>query len=167
MASHGMSSSAEKGPSIKSVETSKLIVSQPPKMKELGRILDTLETYTAKISERSGEDASSDLGGASTGSGGQQGSKQISPRDYAIQNLPAMEVMQQKLAAHIRKEARKLEGLARSAEHQSGPGSAHQLNAIYAKIRRLNMLIYELLETSVEVLKRLFIRVFIDQQTIL
>ena len=161
-----MSSSAEKGPSIKSVEVSKLIVKQPPKMEQLGKLLETLETYSAKISERSGEDASSDLGSAGTG-GGAQGAKQSSPRDEAIRNLPAMEVMQQKLAQHIRKEARKLEKLARSAESQTGPGAAHRLNAIYAKIRRLNLLIYELLEASVEVLKRLFIRVFIDRQTIL
>ena len=46
------------------------------------------------------------------------------------------------------------------------PGSAYALSQLYAKIRHLNALLADLLEASYDVLKRLFVKVFIDKQAI-
>ena len=161
--------SPEKAPvSLLSAETSKLIVRQPGKLKELNNLLETFENLNARVSERTGEDASHDLGGAGAGAtGGTQGTQGTSARDQAIKNIPVATVMKQKLTQHVRQETRKLEKLARAVARSSAPGSAHKLNALYAKIRRLNSVIREILDASLEVLQRFFIRVFIDQQPIL
>ncbi len=75
--------------------------------------------------------------------------------------------MRDRLSQHIRQETRKLERLAKAAARSVQPGAAYTLNELYAKIRRLQALIAEILQASIDVLKRLFIRVFIDQQPIL
>lgn len=151
---------------IKSIETSKLIVRQPTKLAELTSLLETFENLSARVSEKSGEDRSGDMGG---GSGGGQGSAKPSSRDAAIAAMPAAVQQQKRLEKHIRDEIRKLDRQAKLAAMGSisKPGSAHALNDLYAKIRRLNGLLSEILEASVEVLKRLYIRVFIDRQQIL
>ncbi len=163
-------SSPEKGPNtIKSVETSKLIVRQPAKLAELGKLLETFDNLSARVSERQGEDISGDLGGGGGAGGGkgQQGDQSVSPRDLAIERIPPFEIVRKKLETHIQGEVRKLERQARKLSRSSAPGSAYKLNDIYARIRRLNALLYQMLEASVEMLKRFFIRVFIDQQPIL
>lgn len=161
--------SVEKGPNaIKSVETSKLIVRQPAKLAELGKLLETFDNLSARVNERQGEDVSGDLGGSGAGTGGKaKGDTGVSPRDLAIERIPPFEIVRQKLEGHIQGEVKKLERQARRAARSSKPGSAHQLNDIYARIRRLNALLFQIFEASVDVLKRLFIRVFIDQQPIL
>jgi len=164
-----LSSSPEQGLSrTPTVETSKLIVSQPPKLKELQELLGTLDAYESRISERVGEDRSDDLGGAGAGVGARRDDgTYISPRDLAIQNLPLPEIMQRELGKHIRKEVKRLNREARKIVRLRRPGAAYYLNELYAKIRRLNALLHELLEASYEIVKRLFIRVFIDRQPIL
>ncbi len=161
--------SPEKGlTTIKSVETSKLIVRQPAKLAELGKLLETFDNLSARVSERQAEDVSGDLGGGGmVGTKSTQGDDGISPRDLAIERIPPFEIVRQKLEGHIQEEVRKLEKQARRIARGSKPGSAHKLNDIYARIRRLNALLYQMVEASVEMLKRLFIRVFIDQQPIL
>lgn len=151
---------------IPTVERPALTVTQPDK---IANLLDTLNLIDA-MSERMGEDRSGDLGGA----GGQMGGavqarqqKQISPRDQAIANLPAQEVMQGKLVKNIEEEVGKLRHQIRSIPATGKPGSAYKLNKLYARIRRLNGLLAELFDASYEVLRRLFIRVFIDEQPIL
>ena len=75
--------------------------------------------------------------------------------------------MQRELGRYIRKEIKTLrKEVRRQAFRASKPGAAHQLNQLYSKIRRLNTLLSELMEASVDVLKRVFIRVFIDKQSI-
>ena len=165
---NALSSSADRGlTSMTSVESSKLIVRQPGKLQELTSLLETFENFSARVSERTGEDRSGDLGGAGAGSTGQQGSQGASARDLAIKNIPIPKIMQEKLTQHIRQETKKLERLARTVARSSAPGAAHTLNDLYAKIRRLNALICDILEASIEVLKRFFVRVFIDHQPIL
>lgn len=167
--SNAISSSTDRFSQTKSIENARLIVRQPGKLQELTNLLETFENLNARVSERTGEDKPGDLGGAGAGSatGGQKGTQVVSARDIAIQNLPSMEIMQKKLGRHIHHEAQKLEKLALTISRSSAPGSAHRMNELYAKIRRLHALIYDILESSIEVLKRLFIRVFIDQQPIL
>ncbi|MDB4978390.1 MAG: hypothetical protein JWM56_576 [Candidatus Peribacteria bacterium] len=163
-------SSPEQGPSLNASPEShntKLIVSQPAKMIELNRLLDTFDNFSDKISERTGEDRSGDMGG-----GGQNGvkrddSKTVSPRDQAIANVPAPAVMQKQLQSHIQKEVQELAAKARHITRANQPGSAHEVNKLYARIRRLNNVLASILEASVDVLKRLFIRVFIDEQPVL
>ncbi len=148
-----------------SAETKNLVVAQPEKFEGL---LDTISLMD-KVSERIGEDASSDMGGASAGSGGTQGDDddQQSARAQAIANLPDSPQMQKELSQHIKKEIKVLRKQVRKrAFRASKKGSAHQLNELYSKIRRLNTLLGQLMEVSADVLKRIFIRVFIDKQSI-
>ncbi|MBI1813168.1 hypothetical protein HY285_04800 [Candidatus Peregrinibacteria bacterium] len=159
---------AERGLSqISSVETSRLIVSQPAKLTELNDLLLSLENLDRRVSERTAEDRSADLGGAGAGTTGQQGTSGASARDQAIANIPAEAVIKKKLEQHITGEIKSLRALARRASRTSRPGGAHSLNQIYARIRRLNALLAEILEASLDLLRRLFIRVFIDHQPIL
>ena len=166
---NSLSSSADKKMgALTSVETSRLIVRQPGKLQELTNLLETFENFSARVSERSGEDRSGDLGGAgAAATGGAQGTQGTTTRDLALKNIPAAEVMKGRLTQHIRQETRKLERLAAKVARSSDPGAAHKLNELYAKIRRLNSLVYDILEASLEVLKRFFVRVFIDNQPIL
>lgn len=163
-----LSSSADKGmSSITSMETSRLIVRQPGKLQELTNLLETFENLSARVSERSSEDRSGDLGGGAGATGGQQGTQGASTRDQAIKNIPAIAVMQEKLVSHIRQEAKRLEKLTHKVARSSDPGSAHTLNELYAKIRRLHSMVYDILQASMDVVKRFFVRVFIDNQPIL
>lgn len=141
-----------------------LTVTQPEK---IGSLLETLNLID-QMSERIGEDKSGDMGGK----GGQMqagtgGTRTVSPRDQAIAALPNEQVMQTKLAEVIRAEVGTLRSQIRSIPSCSHPGAAFKLSKLYARIRRLNRLMANLLESSVEVIKRLFIRVFIDEQPIL
>lgn len=166
---NSLPSSTDRISTSQSVETARLIVRQPEKLQELTNLLETFENLNARVSERTGEDRSGDLGGAGAGSaaGGQNGTYVSSARDLAVQNIPAATVMHNKLERHIRQETRSLEKLARAVSRSSAPGSAHKLNELYAKIRRLHALMHDILDASIEILKKLFIRVFIDQQPIL
>lgn len=143
-----------------------LTVTQPEKISGLLETLNLID----QMSERIGEDRSGDLGGGGAGAKGSKGTagaRLPSPRDQAIANLPPQEVMQKKLEEKIRAEVRVLRKQIRSIPSSSKPGAAHRLNALYARIRMLNRLLFTLLESSLEVLKRLFVRVFIDEQPIL
>lgn len=153
---------------LEKVERSRLIVAQPKQLKELGQLLDTIEGLSQRVSEQQGEDRSSDMGAAGGMVGaGTAGTTGVSPRDLAIANLPVEAIMQHKLEQHIRAEVKKLSREARRLSRQGKPGAAYALNNLYSRIRRLNALISEILEASYEVLKRLFIRVFIDKQSVM
>jgi hypothetical protein len=159
----------EKGlATVRSVETSKLIVRQPAKLAELSKLLETFDNLNARVSERSGGPAQDWSGGtgaaAGTGKGDDGG---ISPREKAIQAMPAPEIVRQRLEQHIDKEVRKLERQAGVLAKSGKPGAAFHLNELYAKIRKLNSLLGKLVELAEDVLKRLFIKVFIDNQAIL
>lgn len=154
-----MSSSPEKA------TENRLIVTQPPKMKELGQVLDAIDNLAQRVSERSSEDVSGDLGSSGGSSG--TGQKRASPRDAAIALMPtAPAVLQAELAKHIEQEIKQLERKVSRAGAMSKAGGAYELNELYARIRKLRSLLREIVEASVDLLKRLFIRVFIDKQPI-
>lgn len=162
--------SPEKGlTTVSSVETQKLVVKQPAKLAELSKLLETFENLNARVSERTSEDVSGDLGGAGGATGGQgsAAAKAASARQQAIDTMPGELVIKKKLEEHIIKEVKKLNHQAKVAARSSRPGSAYRMNNFYAQIRRLNALLLHILESSVEVVQRLFIRVFIDHQPIL
>ena len=124
-----------------------------------------------KVSETMGEDRSGDWSGSGSGTGGsQQGDDDdgtTSARAKAIANLPEPDMMKKEIGKYIQKEIKSLrKQVRRRAFRASKPGSAHQMNEMYAKIRRLNNLFAELMESSVDVLKRIFIRIFVDKQSI-
>ena len=150
-----------------SIESSKLIVRQPEKLAELGKLLETFENLNARVGERAGEDISSDMGGAGMAAGQQGGGSQVSARDLAIDNMPAEDVIREKLVKHLQAEIQQLEKKAQKLKNAARPGVAFHLNEMYARIRRLNSLLAEIITASLDVLKRFFIRVFIDKQSVL
>lgn len=143
-----------------------LIVSQPQKIEEILKDLNTITTFEARVSERTGEDRSGSWSGAAgTGTGGKRDDGQVSARDQAIANLPQPEVMRQKVAAQIEDEVKLLQKEVRvAARRASQPGAAYKLTLLYARIRRLNGLLASLAEAAYDVLKRLFVRIIIDRQ---
>ena len=143
---------------------SALVVEQPKKLEGLLEMIDTLNS----ISERLGEDRSGDMGSAGGGATQQGGTTGTSQRDQAIANLPVPAAMRQELKKHIEKEVRTLQReIRRAARRIAKPGAAYHQNMLYARIRRLNALLASILETSIEVVQRLFIRVFIDKQQVI
>lgn len=150
-------------------ENPKLAVVQPEKVREIEHLLETLtaiESLSDKVSERTGEDRSGDLGSGGGGVRRDDGTA-LSPRELAIQNIPLQAIMQKKLEKHIQREVKKLSHEARRVARIGRPGSAFTLNQLYARIRMLTALLQEILEASYEIVKRLFIRVFVDKQPIL
>ncbi len=164
-----MVQSPETGTStLKSVETGKLIVRQPAKLEALNQLLMTFENLNARVGERATEDNSGGMGSGS--SGASQGSSSAqSPRDFAISKMPvSADVVRSQISAHVEKEVQSLEKQARRlAKWSWKKGTAHQLNELYSRIRRLNSLLSSLVEASYEMMKRLYIRIFIDHQPIL
>jgi len=154
-------------PSSAAESSASAVVSQPVKidsnqltsfLEDIGRISETAATGPAN-DQSTGDGAMTQVGGSST--------PVVSARDQAIANLPAPRAMQKQLEAHIRVEIKKLRKQAKAIARINQPGGAHRLNMLYTRIHHLNALLAELLSSSVEVLKRLFIRVFIDKQTVL
>jgi len=163
-------SGPEKGLSApQSAEAPRQITIQPTKsVRVINALMETIETIEAvptRVSEMTGEDRSSDMGGGGGSAAGQ--TKRQSPRDKAIANLPSAEVMQRKIAQHIQKEVKELEALAKQAKKTTKPGGAYYLNELYKRIRRLNSLLAELFEASVDVLKRIYVKVFVDKQSVI
>ena len=161
------SHSHEKGASHteSSEQQSALVVEQPHKLEGLLETINLLNT----ISERASEDRSGDMGGGG-GTATTQGDQKsgTSARDDAIANLPTEHVLRVQLKQHIEKEVKVLQKeVRRAARRATKPGSAYQLNKLYARIRRLNALLTTIMETSYDVAKRLFIRIFIDKQPVL
>jgi|GEM_PF-2107250 len=155
-------SSAEKvAPSGKGTESqAALVVSQPPKVEMLLEAID-------KISERIGEDRSGDPGSA--GSSGQaRGSAVATTRDQKIADIPEPATMRTELKKHIDREVVVLQKeIRKAARRVSRPGGAYRLSMLYARLRRLNALISELFDAAYDTLKRLFIKVVIDNQKVL
>lgn len=137
-----------------------ITVAQPEK---LGNLLETIDLLNT-VSERIGEDRSGDMGGG--GAMQTSGSTGTSARDHAIANLPTAQVMQRELQQHVEKEVKTLRREVRKLARRAGkPGNAYQLNKLYARIRRLNGILKELLESSIDTVKRLYIRIFVDKQS--
>lgn len=150
-----------------SAESKALRVVQPKQLAELGQILETIDALSMRVSEQQGEDRSSDMGGAGGAmatSGGR--STGTSARDEAIARMPPMPIVRKKLEQHIHQEIKDLKRKANAAS-LSKAGSAHSLNELYSRIRRLQSLLSEMLQAGADIIKRLYVRVFVDKQPIL
>lgn len=161
-----LSSNEKGGSSTLNSPESKAVVFQPRQQKQIESILSTLETIEnlgQKFSEQTGEDRSADMGATGAGAAGTA----MSARAIAIANLPDLPIMQKELEKHIRSEVKRLSREAKRIASVGRPGAAFYLNELYSRIRRLNGLLWELLEASMDLVKRLFIRVFVDKQQII
>lgn len=143
-----------------------LAVAQPERYQSL---LDTIALID-KVTETMGEDRSGDMGGGGgmVRSGSKGDDTAVSVRTQALQNLPDAPEMRKQLQKYIHAEVKTLrKQVRRSVFRAAKPGSAHQMNQVYARMRRLNGLLAELMEASYEVLKRVFVRVFVDKQSVM
>ena len=139
-------------------------VQQPDKMKDVMQLLQDLEAV-GRIAEAVSEDRSGDLGSGGTGStGASAAGGRISLRDQAIAKLPSTSVMRTRLTSHLQSEVRQLERRAKKFARSSREGGAFLLNELYARIRKIQALMGELVELAAEVVQRLYIRLFIDHQ---
>jgi hypothetical protein len=134
----------------------------------LAEFLSGLDTISESNSGRAGEDIPAQTSGGTGGAiaQGGQSSGGASVRDQAIANLPSSAVMQREIAKHIKSEVKKLRKEAKRAARISQPGGAHQLVQIYSKIHRLNSVLKEIFEAGLDMVKRLYIRIFVDRQAI-
>jgi hypothetical protein len=150
--SNSLSTSTEHAPSV---------VFQPQKLKEVVEIIDLMGNVATRVRE----DSSGDLPAAGmAGATARTGQTGTSARDEAIANAPAPAVMQQKLVSHIRQEIATIERQAKKIAKSGDRGSAFMLSNLYRKIRSLSALIANILEASVDTIKRFYISVFIDRQ---
>lgn len=140
------------------------VIHQPNRV-DLAAFLDGIGQFTENVNDKPSGDWSGSGGSVASATTG-QAQTSMSPRDQAIANLPIPVVMQKELEQHIREEVKKLRKQAQSIAAMSRPGGAYKLNQLYARIRHLNAILASLFEASVEVVKRLFIRVFVDKQSI-
>ena len=148
---------------LESAEVRQLVVAQPDKFQGL---LETI-TLLDKISERLGEDKSGDLGGSGSGTAQDDSKQSSSSRDIAIKKIPDTPVVRKQLTIYIEKEIKSLRKEVKiAARRASKTGNSYKLNKLYARIRRMNGLLAQLMEASYDVLKRLYIRIFIDKQSV-
>lgn len=150
-------------PSSSPESAASALVVQPSKV-EYVAFLDGISKMTENANDNPSGDWSGTAGGGVSTTNGSQGG--VSPRDHAIATIPIPVVMQKDLETHIRAEVKKLRKQALSIATMSHPGGAYKLNQLYARIRHMNAILASLFEASVDVIKRLYIRVFIDKQTI-
>lgn len=157
--------SPEKGlqVAVASPEQGKIVL-QPGKAEGLAMLVAEINELPSESSASGpSNDGPASRSAATSTQGAQQGT---TARDHALANLPAPAAMQRELEAHIRAEVKKLRKQTRLIIRSRKPGSAYALAQLYAKIRHLNALLADLLEASYDVLKRLFVKVFVDKQAI-
>ncbi len=142
-------------------------VLQPGKAPGIESILDQIDAM--RISETTGEDKSGDWSGSGGGAVATQGTAgtAISPRDQALKSLPSQQIMQKQIAKHIAVEIRQLRRCARKVTRIGRAGQAFELAKIYTRLRQLTSLMQQLWESSYDVVRRIFIRIFIDKQSVL
>jgi len=138
----------------------RLTVHQPEKMKDLLTLLEILEGVTEQVK-----------GPQPAGAGAQIGDDDQSvsvptARQAALANLPAASVMQQRLVRSLEREVQDLQRQARRAARSFRRGSAYLLNELYARIRKIQAMIAEILSAAQETIERLYVRLFVDGQPI-
>jgi hypothetical protein len=141
-------------------------VLQPIQANAVRSFLEEMSNIKEAATDLPGEDLPAAGGGSQMTAAGQQTQTTTSARQAAIAGLPKPQVMQKEITKHIQSEVKKLRKQAKRLA-VTHPGSAHHLVQIYAKIHRLNSLLAEIFEAGLDVLKRLYVRIFVDRQAIL
>lgn len=150
-----------------SIETVPSSTSQPlATSAKLAEFLSGLESISETSRGTAGEDLPAAGGAAGGAMAAQAQSSGTSVRDQAIANLPAPAVMQREIARHLKVEIKKLRKEAKRVSRVNQPGGAYHLVLLYGKIHRLNALLKEVYEAGLDMLKRLYIRIFVDRQAI-
>ena len=144
------------------VKTMKLTVKQPERIQSLLTVLSDLESISERVSETADHDLGS--GGPASAGAGSRGDDSQSIRAQAIKSLPSTSVMRGRLTRHLEHDVRQLERRAKRMARRVGKGSAYLLNELYARIRKIQALIAELVDATAEVVRRLYIRLFVDHQ---
>lgn len=160
---------AEKSAGGGTLEQAPAQTAQPQKLPNLSSMAELLGEIE-KIAETTGEDRSGDWSGTTPGTTAVATGGAItgqSPRDRAIAAIPEVAVMRKELEKHIVTEIKVLRKDIRRITRVRAPGAAFRLNELYTRLRRLNSLLHDLFATSYEVVRRLFVKVFIDKQPIL
>ena len=142
--------------------TMKLTVKQPERIKSLLTVLADLESISERVSETADRDLGS--GGMSSTGAGATGDDSQSARAQAIKSLPSTNVMRGRLTRHLEHEVHQLERRAKRMAHKAGMGSAYLLNELYSRIRKIQALIAEIADATAEVVRRLYVRLFVDNQ---
>lgn len=162
----GLSAAPENGTKTPGTPEVNAPVLQPAKAEGIESLLDQIDAM--RIGEKTGEDKSGDWSGSGGGAvATQDGSTAASPRDQALKNLPSQQVMQREIAKHISMEMRQLRRTARRITRIGRAGQAFELAKIYSRMRQLSGLLQQLWESSYDVVRRIFIRIFIDKQSVL
>ena len=150
----------------KALERANNVVFQPQKLKEVVEIVDLM----GKISSRVREDNSGDLpvgaGAGATTQTGQAAAGQ-STRDQAIAKAPPIPIMQRKIVRHLEREVRTLQHQAMVLSRSKKRGSAYLLAELYKRIRRLSLVISDMMHASAAMIRRFYISVFIDHQPLI
>ncbi len=132
-----------------------------PKLAGVMEVIDLMGTVASRVRE----DKSGDMGGG--GSTGQAATKSgVSARDEAIAAVPETVVMQKKLIEHLETEIQRVEKEARRLSRSRARGAAFSLSEVFKKLRRLTAMISSLLQASADLIKRFYVSVFIDNQSI-
>ena len=149
----------------KALERANNVVFQPQKLKEVVEIVDLM----GKISSRVREDNSGDLpvaaGTGTTKQAGQTAGQ--STRDQAIAKAPPIPIMQRKIVRHLEREVRTLQHQAMVLSRSKKRGSAYLLAELYKRIRRLSLVISDMMHASAAMIRRFYISVFIDHQPLI
>lgn len=143
-------------------EAYKLTVRQPEQVKDLIKLLEILEGVTEAV----GVQPPGASAGSVAGMQGDDAGDRSSLREQALAHLPDTPVMQRKLISSLEHEVSHLKRQARRAALKMRRGGACALNEIYAKIRKIKVMIAEILEATREIVERLYVRLFIDGQPI-
>ncbi len=158
--------SLEKGHSSTPSPESKGVVLQPLKAEKMQSLLEQVDTIISESHPAKPGEQWSGSGAKAGSTGIQPATKTQSWRDQAIAALPTPQIMQ-KLQEHIHEEINVLRRQASRITDLRKPGAAHRMTQLQAKIHQLSNLLSALFEASMEALKRIFVRVFIDKQSLL
>jgi hypothetical protein len=162
-----VNNSIEKGLSAPNTPERSAATLQPGKVDALKTLLLEVNDIVSESNPSKPGEQWSGSGGQVATTGGTQGAQTASWRDQAIANIPSPQIMQKQLEGHIQEEIKALRTQASKITDLRKPGAAHRFNELHSKIHRLNALLAGLFEASFDVLKRIFIRVFVDKQAIL
>ncbi len=157
------------GSSLSTVsESGPAIVFQPKALKEVVDIIDLMGNVSTRVREDASRDLGGGNGGGSSGSQGIGGTKAgKTARDEAIAQAPSVIIMQKKLIENVQIEMKTIKKQIQLLSSARGRGSAFHLSQLMSKLRRMSLIVSNLLRASADVIKRYYVSVFIDHQPII
>lgn len=136
-------------------------IAQSPALAEFSELITLMGTISERVVQHHEQFAGTQQAQDDTGQGAGP-----TTREQLLAHLPQTHVMQKKLESHIAKEIRQLKKQARAVAASRKAGWAYELTLLLARIRRLTGIARSLLSASLEALKKFYILVFIDKQSL-